>query len=435
MSEIDKNFKDYDKQPNIIIATLGNPANGKTSLLKKLTGLNVMRFKKEAVNNMTIKLGYTNAKIVKCPKCPKPYCYQINNKECEQCETETDLCLHISFVDAPGHTELQSTALSGANNMDYCLLLISTDNELETNNKNDNNDILYINEHYKLIKLLNLEKNTVIIQNKIDLVSKEIAKSQYKFIKNKYDIDCIIPISAQFGYNTNYILQYLVEKIPSPITITKCGPNDDTTVVMDNKLSEKISKPLKMCIIRSFDVNKPGTIISDLQGAVAGGTIKEGKIKIGDRIKILPGIIHDNKTMPLICTVCSLKTDDNILQEAYPGGLIGVGLSLDPSLSKEDRLVGNIIVNEDNNIIKCFIKAKIHYEYYDTNETFKLKESETYNLMLYTMKRIIKISEINIINNELLIESSLLMAGEVNDNVVISQNNKILLFGKIIEIL
>ena len=158
-------------------------------------------------------------------------------------------------------------------------------------------------------------------------------------------------------------------------------------------------------------------------------------IKIGDRIKILPGIIHDNKTMPLICTVCSLKTDDNILQEAYPGGLIGVGLSLDPSLSKEDRLVGNIIVNEDNNIIKCFIKAKIHYEYYDTNETFKLKESETYNLMLYTMKRIIKISEINIINNELLIESSLLMAGEVNDNVVISQNNKILLFGKIIEIL
>ena len=50
------------------------------------------------------------------------------------------------------------------------------------------------------------------------------------------------------------------------------------------------------------------------------------------------------------------------------------------------------------------------------------------------MKRIIKISEINIINNELLIESSLLMAGEINDNVVISQNNKILLFGKIIEI-
>ena len=32
MSEIDKDFKDYDKQPNIIIATLGNPANGKTSL-------------------------------------------------------------------------------------------------------------------------------------------------------------------------------------------------------------------------------------------------------------------------------------------------------------------------------------------------------------------------------------------------------------------
>ena len=33
----------------------------------------------------------------------------------------------------------------------------------------------------------------------------------------------------------------------------------------------------------------------------------------------------------------------NQLEEAYPGGLIGVGTELDPSLTKADRLVGNIL--------------------------------------------------------------------------------------------
>ena len=422
-------YKFLEKQPLIIISTLGNVANGKTSLLKKLTGLNLMKFKKEVKNNMTIKLGYTNSKIMKCPNCPKPYCYQINNTNCEHCETQMELYLFISFVDAPGHSDLQSTALSGANNMDYCLLLISTDNELEINKKADsvNN---YINEHYKVIKLLDLEKKTVIIQNKIDLVGMEVAKNQYNLIKRKYKVDGVIPISAQFGYNVNYILQYLVEKIPRPFCINK----ETGEVKYDEKLIERIEKPLKMSIIRSFDVNKPGTEIENLQGAVAGGTIKEGKIKIGDKIKILPGIIHKDKLIQLKAEVISLKTESDNLEEGYPGGLIGVGLSLDPSLSKEDRLVGNIIVKEENTSVKCFNRATINYEEYEEDDINKIKEDEMYNLMLYTMKRLVKIELIEKIDKKLVFQSTTSLAGEKGDNVVITLNNKILLFGKIIEL-
>ena len=65
-------------QPFITIATQGKVANGKSSLIRSLTGINPMKFKKEAVKNMTIKLGYTNAKFYKCNKCPSPYCYQVN---------------------------------------------------------------------------------------------------------------------------------------------------------------------------------------------------------------------------------------------------------------------------------------------------------------------------------------------------------------------
>ena len=411
-------------QPLVIIGTIGEVANGKTSFLRELTGVNLMRFKKEAEKNMTIKLGYTNTKILKCNQCPKPYCYQVGTTStsdtdaldtgiyhCKQCESLLTLCLNVSFVDAPGHNDLQATALSGANNMDYCFLLISTDSILETES-----NTTYINEHYKAISALSLTDKTLILQNKIDLVKKEKAIIQYNSISKKYNIKNVIPISAQFGYNIEYVLQYIVEKIKNPINTPE--------------FYDKISKPLKMSIIRTFDINKPGTNIYDLVGAVIGGTIKQGQVKVGDRVKILPGIIHNNKLIPLVSTVNSIKTDNVNLQQAYPGGLIALGLSLDPSLSKEDRLVGNIIVSHDdtNNII--FNKATITYTLYNKDD-ITINKVDDYTLMLYTMKRTIKITNINMSNSELTFTSSIDLCGEINDRVVITKNNKILLYGYI----
>jgi len=49
-----------------------------------------------------------------------------------------------------------------------------------------------------------------------------------------------------------------------------------------------------MIVIRSFDVNKPGSDAENLKGGVAGGTILRGVLKVGDRISIRPGIIKRN---------------------------------------------------------------------------------------------------------------------------------------------
>jgi translation initiation factor 2 subunit 3 len=404
------------EQPTIIIGSVGEVANGKSSVLREITGTNLMRFKKEAEKNMTIKLGYTNTKIYKCPNCPKPYCYQVTNDklECKQCDAILELCLHVSFVDAPGHNDLQATALSGANNMDYCFLLISTDNVLEMSGGGVGGSGGYINEHYKAISSLSLLDKTLILQNKIDLVKKEKAIAQYELIKSKYNIKNVIPISAQFGYNIEYILQYIVEKIQNPVHTPE--------------FYEKINKPLKMSIIRTFDINKPGTNIYDLCGGVIGGTIKQGQVKIGDRVKILPGIIHNNKLIPLVSTVLSIKTDNTNLDKAYPGGLIALGLSLDPSLSKEDRLVGNVIVSHDEVNMVMFNSAMINYVMYSQEQ---LEEEGEYTLMLYTMKRNIKITNINKLTNELTFTSTIQLCGEINDRVVITKNNKILLYGYI----
>ncbi|KAJ2356541.1 eukaryotic translation initiation factor 2 subunit gamma, partial [Coemansia sp. RSA 2610] len=59
-------------QATINIGTIGHVAHGKSTLVKAISGVNTVRFKNELERNITIKLGYANAKIYKCdnPECP-----------------------------------------------------------------------------------------------------------------------------------------------------------------------------------------------------------------------------------------------------------------------------------------------------------------------------------------------------------------------------
>jgi translation initiation factor 2 subunit 3 len=100
-----------------------------------------------------------------------------------------------------------------------------------------------------------------------------------------------------------------------------------------------------MYIIRSFDVNKPGTSIEALEGGIVGGTIAQGKFTVGEEIEIRPGISveREGKTVydPLISEIVSLHAGEKTVKEATCGGLVGVGTQLDPSYSKADGLNGN----------------------------------------------------------------------------------------------
>ena len=397
-------------QPFITIATQGKVANGKSSLIRSLTGINPMKFKKEAVKNMTIKLGYTNAKFYKCNKCPSPYCYQVNSEKCTLCEEKNELKLHVSFVDSPGHSELQTTALSGAAAMDYCILVVSANCEEDIEN----------NEHYKALKILNLVDKSIIVHNKIDLVTKAQAFENYNMLRNTYDIKHILPICAQFNFGLNYLIQFLVEAIPYPI---------------NENFQEKINDPLKVSIIRSFDINKPGTKINDIVGAIIGGTIKSGSLKIGDKIKIIPGIImNDGKYRVLEGYVNSLKTENTPLEVAYPGGLIGIGLSIDPNLSKEDRLIGNFIVGENDNKNKIFKTCDIKFTKYNENQDLIIKQNDSCVSLLGSIKRVCKINFINHKENIINITTNIVMAGEIDDSILLTKNNNIQLYGKILNI-
>jgi translation initiation factor 2 subunit 3 len=69
--------------------------------------------------------------------------------------------------------------------------------------------------------------------------------------------------------------------------------------------------------------------------------------KVGDEVEIRPGVRGEKSGKPtyepLVTEVTSLQAGGKNVEEATPGGLVGMGTLLDPSLSKADGLTGNIV--------------------------------------------------------------------------------------------
>jgi translation initiation factor 2 subunit 3 len=81
------------RQATINIGTIGHVAHGKSTVVKAISGVQTVRFKNELERNITIKLGYANAKVYKCDndECPRPTCYRSykSDKEVDPpCERE-----------------------------------------------------------------------------------------------------------------------------------------------------------------------------------------------------------------------------------------------------------------------------------------------------------------------------------------------------------
>jgi len=100
-------------------------------------------------------------------------------------------------------------------------------------------------------------------------------------------------------------------------------------------------------VARSFDVNKPGTTPEKLRGGVLGGSLIQGKFKVGDEVEIRPGIKIEQggkvSYEPILTYISSLMSGSMVVDEIGPGGLVGVGSTLDPAVTKADNLVGSVV--------------------------------------------------------------------------------------------
>lgn len=321
------------RQATINIGTIGHVAHGKSTIVKAISGVQTVRFKNELVRNITIKLGYANAKIYKCDSesCYRPGKFRSSGsgKEddfpCDRpgCTGRFRIQRHVSFVDCPGHDILMATMLNGAAVMDAALLLIAA---------NESCPQPQTSEHLAAIEIMKLS-DIIMLQNKVDLVNETQARDQYqsilRFVQGTVAEGApIIPISAQLKYGIDAICEYICNKIPIP--------------------ERDFKSPPRLIVIRSFDVNKPGCEVDSIQGGVVGGSILRGVLKVGMEIEVRPGLISKDENGKTVCSpifskITSMHADQNELQYAVPGGLIGVGTKIDPMLTRADRMVGQVL--------------------------------------------------------------------------------------------
>ncbi len=293
--------------PELNVGVVGHIDHGKTTLLSKLTGKFTDTHSEELRRGITIKLGYAETIIYNNDG-------EYNNKSIGK------PVRYVSFVDAPGHEMLMATMLSGAAVIDAAILVIAANEGIKPQTQ----------EHLMALQAKNI-KNIIVVQNKIDLVSKEQALKNYKEIKDFLkgtiaENAPVIPVSAQQEINLEKIFQEL-----ALIEIPKRDLN---------------SEPFFL-VARSFDINRPGSKIQDLKGGVLGGILKRGILRIGDEIEIKPGISTKKHQEVLYKTlktkILSLHKGNQSVKEITPGASISIETSLDPFLTKADSLTGCVV--------------------------------------------------------------------------------------------
>ena len=378
-----------DELPMLNVGIVGHIDHGKTTLLWKLTGKWTDTHSEELKRGITIKLGYADLVIRK-------------NKEGYNTKSGEAL-RYVTFVDAPGHEMLMATMLSGAAMIDAAILVIAANEGIKPQTR----------EHLVALEVKNINK-IIIVQNKIDLVSKEQAIKNYQEIKNFVagtiaEKAEIIPCSAQQEINIEKILEAL-NKIEIPKRDIE-------------------SEPL-FIIARSFDVNKPGTKPANLNGGVLGGSLKQGKLKIGDEIEIKPGLLEESQNQQVYKTVktkiTSIHRGSYKIEQATPGSSLALETELDPFLTKADNLSGTVagLANKLPEITSNIkIKFKLFEQVLGTEKHEKVENLKPSELLMLSVNTSITVGLVKKIrNNEAELSLRIPIVPFSKENIGIARN-------------
>lgn len=232
------------------MGTIGHIDHGKTTLTSAIT--KYLALKKQA---KYIEYG----KIDKAPE-EKARGITINTATLEY-ETETR---HYAHVDCPGHIDYVKNMITGAAKMDAGILVVSA----------VDGPMPMTKEHVLLCRQIGVS-NILIYLNKMDLIKEtemvDLVELELKDLLRKYEYD---PDKSAFirGSATSYIND----------TNPELGEKSIEALLkaMDEKIeisSRAIDKPFYMAVESTYGVAG--------RGAVACGTIEQGKIKVGDEIE------------------------------------------------------------------------------------------------------------------------------------------------------
>lgn len=213
-----------------VIGTAGHVDHGKSTLVKRLTGIDPDRLAEEKAREMTIDLGFAWMKLP-------------NNEM-------------LGIVDVPGHRDFIANMLAGVGGIDAVLLVVAADEGVMPQTR----------EHLAILDLLGIQHGLIVL-TKIDavtdpdwleLVEQDIAGITAGTSLNQAEI---IRVSALTGVGLDTLIERLMALLAH----------------MPPRLDYRHPR---LPIDRVFTISGFGTVVT--------GTLMGGRLNIGDEVEIQP---------------------------------------------------------------------------------------------------------------------------------------------------
>lgn len=213
----------------MIIGTAGHIDHGKTSLVRRLTGVDTDRLKEEKARGISIALGFA-------------YWQQPDGSV-------------IGFIDVPGHEKFVHTMLAGASGIDLMLLVVAADDGVMPQTR----------EHVAIARLLGIEQ-AVVALTKADLADGARLSEVAAEIANLLAETCfteapILPVSTLTGDGLPELSTLLAGKARE----TKARRGDGA---------------FRLAVDRCFTLQGAGTVVT--------GTVLSGSVAAGDGVVVSP---------------------------------------------------------------------------------------------------------------------------------------------------
>lgn len=214
---------------DIVVGMAGHIDHGKTTVVKYLTGVDTDTLPEEKSRGMTINLGFTQIKF--------------------------DDGSRVGLIDVPGHEKFIKNMSAGVSGMDYLLMVIACDDGIMPQTE----------EHFQILKLFGVKKGMILL-TKRDLVDEK----RYEEVKKQ----CREYFKGSFLENSP-LLPLSIINIESYNTLKNLLKDELKKIDLEEK-----ERYFRMDIDRVFSVKGFGCVVT--------GTVKSGKISVGDTLTIYP---------------------------------------------------------------------------------------------------------------------------------------------------
>lgn len=214
---------------SVVVGTAGHIDHGKSSIVRRLTGIDPDRLPEEKNRGLTIDLGFAPLRL-----------------------PTGEL---VGVIDVPGHERFVKNMVAGASGIDLVMLVVAADDSVMPQTR----------EHLDIMTLLGLEQGMIVI-NKVDLVEPEMVELVEDEIRELVagtflESAPAFRVSAETGEGFDAFRDSLFDAV--------------------RRVPEREAEGVfRMPIQRVFSAKGFGTVVT--------GVPVSGAINVGDRVEILP---------------------------------------------------------------------------------------------------------------------------------------------------